>query len=238
MVLDIYKQRRLDALATLVDSLHLDAILLMTPLNLFYFAGFRTSLYTRFNGLLVRKDGSMLFITSYIDERLAKDEVSDNVWIHDIRIYGPFGRPEVTKTYQNILKPELFAAHQLGVDAITLTQFFELKAAFPDLLIKEITTNLMPIRRCKDPDEVENIRRASQIGIACMQRAREIIACPKLTQIDLGAELEFQSRRLGADGVGYPVLISAGEKITAPHAPLLRSPIGNAPFVRIALAPT
>lgn len=233
------KEARLDRLSELRRSLGLDAMLVTTPANLHYFSGFRTTLYTRFNGLLVAGEAKPVLITSYVDEQLAKLQIWGPVWVRDVRIHGPIQRPDVVAHHLDTLKPELTRIRRLGVDAISLSLCRELEQAFPGLAIEDVSAPIAALRKRKDPEEIENIRRACAIAIECMERAREVLAMPGVTEIDLGAELEMRARKLGADGYGYPILISTGEKIAAPHAPPLPKPIAaDVPFVRIAFAPT
>lgn len=233
------KSKRLERLSTLREELGLDAVVLTTPANLHYFSGFRTTLYTRFNGLVATADADAVLITSYVDEKLAKDEIWGPVWVRDIRIHGPIVRADVVPLYLDALKPALRGARRVGVDAITLAVARELEAAVSGIELVEISPRLAAIRMQKDADEIANMRRASEIGIACLDAARDILARPGVTELELGAELEYQARRLGADGWGYPILFSAGEKVAAPHAPPQAVPIEpDVPFVRIGFAPT
>jgi Xaa-Pro dipeptidase len=233
------KTQRLERLSGLREALGLDAVVLTTPGNLHYFSGFRTTLYTRFNGLVATADADPILITSYVDEKLAKEEIWGPVWVRDIRIHGPIARPDVVPLYLDALKPALRGARRIGVDAITLAVARELDAAIPGIELVEISPRLASIRLQKDPEEIAKIRRASEIGIACLDAARDILVRPGVTELELGAELEFQARRLGADGWGYPILFSAGEKVAAPHAPPQAVPISpDVPFVRIGFAPT
>lgn len=233
------KAERLERLSGLKDELGLDALILSSPGNVFYFSGFRTTLYTRFNGLVLAGDAAPVLITSYIDEQLAKKQIWGPVWVGDVRIHGPIQRPDVVPLYQDALKPVLRGARRVGVDAISLATAREIESACPEIKLVEISPRLAEIRLKKDPDEVEKIRRASEIALECLDAARKVLGRPGVTEIDVGAEVEFQARRLGADGWGYPILISSGEKITAPHAPPLPMPIpDDVPFFRIAFAPT
>jgi Xaa-Pro dipeptidase len=233
------KTERLRQLSGLREEAGLDALVLTTPSNLHYFSGFRTTLYTRFNGLVVTDRSDPILITSYVDEQLAKKEIWGPVWVRDIRIYGPIQRPDVVPLYLDALAPALRGARRLGVDAITLSLAREIEAVIPGISLVDVSPRLAEIRLQKEPDEIDKIRRASEIAVTCLEAARDILGRVGVTELDLGAELEFQARRMGADGWGYPILISAGEKIAAPHAPPLPIPIPiDVPFLRIGFAPT
>jgi Xaa-Pro dipeptidase len=226
-------------LARLMSEAGLDAVLVTTPANLYYFSGFRTTLYTRFNGLLVSPKGNGVLVTSYVDEQLAKQPIWGSVVVDEIRIHGPLARPDVFQDPLEALGPELGRGGTLGVDGISFALSRELKAAYPQVEIREVSPALDALRRLKEPSEVENVRNACRIALDCMAKATELLAESGLTEVQLAAELEYRARQLGADGYGYPILISSGEKIAAPHSPPLPRPIADdTPFVRIAFAPS
>ena len=232
-------QDRLERLSQLVIDSELDAVLFTTPPNIYYFSGFRTTLYTRFNGLLFSSNGDTVLITSYVDEQLAKQQIWGPVRVREIRIHGPISRADVFQNPLDALKPEFSNIQRVGVDGISLALHKELKTAYPHLVIEEISEVLSNLRRIKEAEEIENIKRANRIALDCMTKASELLARPGLKELELAAELEYLARKKGADSYGYPILISAGEKIAAPHSPPLPQAIpDDTPFVRIAFAPT
>lgn len=230
---------RIGRLESIFKKHQLDGILVTSPANLYYFSGFRTTLYTRFNGLVLRYGKDPILITSYIDEQLAKKEIWGPVWVRDIRIHGPIQRDDVVPFPMDALKAAIPKAHRLGVDSISLALAREIEDTIPGVILVEISPELSEVRLRKEPEEIEKIKRASEIAIECLEKARELLQRPQVTELDIGAELEFEARRLGADGWGYPILISSGEKIAAPHSPPMPVLVPeDVPFFRIAFAPT
>lgn len=229
---------RLHRLAALRRELGLDAVLLTTPANLYYFSGFHTTLYTRFNALLAA-EGQETLVTSYVDEQLAKQQIWGPVWVRDIRIHGPIQRADVFQNPLDTLREELGGARRIGVDGISFALYRDLAVAFPQLDFHDVSAQLNRLRAVKDAGEVEFLRHACGIAVGGMAHAREVLSRPGVSEMALGAELEFHARLAGADGYGYPILISAGEKITAPHSPPSDQEIrADVPFVRVAFAPT
>jgi len=234
------KQDRIARLDVLRRSLDLDAILLTTPANLYYFSGFRTTIYTRFNGLLIAAGGGQVLVTSYVDEQIAVKQIGGPVWVRDIRIHGPLARPDVFKNHLDTMRTELSVARTVGVDGISFALYAELKSAYPHLDIRDVSGPLNGMRGVKDPGEIADIRRACDIALDGMAHAQAVLAQPDISELELSAELEFYARRAGADGFGYPSLISAGDgRIVAPHAaPSPEKIAADVAFVRIAFAPT
>jgi Xaa-Pro aminopeptidase len=234
------KQDRIARLEALRQSLDLDTILLSTPANLYYFSGFRTTIHTRFNGLLIGRDGGQALVTSYVDEQIAKLQVGGPVWVRDIRIHGPIARPDVFQNHLDTMRSELAVARTIGVDGISFVLYNELNAAYPHLDVRDVSGSLNGMRGIKDAGEIADIKRACDIALAGLAHAQTVLAQPGISEVELSAELEFHARRAGADGLGYPILISAGdERIAAPHAaPSPEKIAADTPFVRIAFAPT
>ena len=211
-------KNRLQKLSGLFENADYGAMLFTTPSNLYYFSGFRTSIYTRFNALLVLPDGATVLITSYIDEQLVKQKICGPIEADEVRIHGPIQRSDVFQNHLDTLEPELSKINTLAVDDLSLSRFNELKNKFQHLKIIEISENLNSLRMIKEIEEIDKIRSANGIAVNCMEKARNLLSTKGISESELAAELEYLARKQGADGFGYPVLISAGDRIDAPHA--------------------
>lgn len=230
---------RLDALAAQLAAEGIDAMLVTQPANLHYLCGFRTTLYTRFNGLLCMADGQSMLVTSYVDEKLAKEGVWGPVWVEDVRIHGPLARPDVFEHPLSALEPEMSTVSRLAVDDIPYALYCQLRKTWPGAGIELAGAMIDRLQMIKGADERADLTEATKIALSCMEKACEVLGGGAVSEHELGAEIEYHARILGADGFGYPTLISTGEKIMAPHAPPLRQKIPpDAPFVRVAFAPS
>lgn len=230
---------RLHALAARLSADGFDAMLVTQPANLYYLCGFRTTLYTRFNGLLCTADGGSVLVTSYIDEKLAKEGVWGPVWADAIRIHGPLERADMFEDPLAALNPEMRSVSRLAVDDVSYALFRRLTEVWPGTEIETAGATIQRLQMIKTPDERAKLAEASRIALSCMEKARDVLEGDAVSEHELGAEIEFHARMMGADGFGYPTLISTGEKIMAPHSPPFRQRIpSDAPFVRVAFAPS
>ena len=73
------------------------------------------------------------------------------------------------------------------------------------------------LRLIKSPREVEQIRRAVKLNSEAFERACRQLR-PKWTEARLAAEIEYQMRRLGADGAAFDTIVAGGERSSLPHA--------------------
>ena len=89
-------QRRVSLLASKVTP-GVHAVLLTRPENIYYFTGFRTTLYTRFTAALLRMDQPFdpVLVVATIDRRLIEDRVWSPPWLSRIAYHGPEPQPLV-----------------------------------------------------------------------------------------------------------------------------------------------
>ena len=73
------------------------------------------------------------------------------------------------------------------------------------------------LRLIKSAAEVEQIRRAVKLNSEAFERACRQLR-PQWTEARLAAEIEYQMRRLGADGAAFDTIVAGGERSSLPHA--------------------
>jgi Xaa-Pro aminopeptidase len=71
-------------------------------------------------------------------------------------------------------------------------------------------------RMVKDGDELQRIRAAVQLGATLFDRALEVIK-PGVKEVEVAAEMEYQARRAGAEGMSFPTIIASGARSALPH---------------------
>lgn len=80
-----------------------------------------------------------------------------------------------------------------------------------------VTNQVESLRRFKDPDELELVRQAAQIADSALHES-----LPRLkdhpSEIEFAAELEYQMRSKGADGIAFETIVASGSNSAMPHA--------------------
>ncbi len=71
-------------------------------------------------------------------------------------------------------------------------------------------------RMVKDKEELQCIRSAVQLGASLFDRALEVIK-PGVKEVEVAAEMEYQARRAGAEGMSFPTIIASGARSALPH---------------------
>ncbi|MBI5879074.1 MAG: aminopeptidase P family protein [Chloroflexi bacterium] len=231
-------QRRAQALAAQVAA-SVDAVLCTAPENIYFFSGFRTMLYTRFSGVIVRMDrpAEPALIVSSIDRLLIQQRVWSPPWVTTVAYHGTEPLPDVAATPSAALAPHMAGVRRLGVDSLKLTDLDEVKAAAPGVEIVPLNSAIEGLKELKGPDEIGWMRRANALAVRGIETARDMLNAGPVTELELAVRLESEARLGGADGFGYPTLVSFGAKMGAAHSPALPRKVEASQPLRIAFGP-
>lgn len=231
-------RRRLLALAEQASP-DVDAVLCTSPENIYFFTGFRTMLYTRFTAVLVRLDrpDDPVLLALSVDRRLIEDRVWSPIWISRVAYHGTDPLPDVAPSPAAALTPHLTGIRRLGVDSLRLSELEEVRQAAPGVEIVQVAPLVDSLKLIKQAQEVEYLRRANLLAMRGMEQARAMLGAGPVTELEIAVRLEAEARLAGADGFGYPTLVSCGAKMAAVHSPALPRPVEPGQPLRIAFGP-
>ncbi|NIM46301.1 MAG: M24 family metallopeptidase, partial [Nitrososphaeria archaeon] len=68
----------------------------------------------------------------------------------------------------------------------------------------------------KSRQELVLMKKSAEITARSLGKAQDIIR-PGISEHDLGAEIEYYAKRLGAEGRAFPTLITSAERSSLPH---------------------
>ena len=72
------------------------------------------------------------------------------------------------------------------------------------------------LRMVKDDDELELMREAALLGCKLFAHILGYVR-PVLREVDVAAELEYQARRAGAEGMSFETIVASGPRSAMPH---------------------
>jgi Xaa-Pro aminopeptidase len=95
------------------------------------------------------------------------------------------------------------------------------KAALPSRLRRAFLTPLAaplvePLRMVKDADELALMGEAALLGCRLFEHMLGFIR-PGMREVDVAAELEYQARRNGAEGMSFETIVASGTRSALPH---------------------
>jgi Xaa-Pro aminopeptidase len=171
--------------------------------NIFYLTGFRGS-----EGTLLVTKGDVVLLTDsrYIT---AAQEAARDLIVLESR-----GKDQMLDTL--FLR---YGITRAGFDSYHTT--FETYRLWTevgaDIDFIPIIDDIESIRRCKEPDEILTMKRAITIATQAFTAVYEKIV-PGRTEKDIANELDYEMRRLGADGPSFETIVASGPRAALPHA--------------------
>jgi Xaa-Pro aminopeptidase len=198
---------RLPRLRALLPEAACDALLITNLVNIRYLTGFTGSA-----GMALVLPDELVLVT---DGRY-RDQSADQ-----LRAAGVDARIEISSNEQHqILAAAASGITRLGLEADNVTWSQQRKLAAEWFASTELvaTEGLVDqLRIVKDAGEVARIEAACAIADAALASIRPRLF-DRLTESELGLELDTEMRRLGADGTSFETIIASGPNAAKPHA--------------------
>src|SRR5215472_8731723 len=82
--------------------------------------------------------------------------------------------------------------------------------------LKPLKGTVEQMRLTKDPAEIGRVRAAVELGANLFPSALAAIR-PGVSETEVAAELEFEARRAGADGMSFESIVASGHRSALPH---------------------
>ncbi|MGE7272950.1 M24 family metallopeptidase [Brevibacillus panacihumi] len=200
---------RIEKLHHFMQEQKLDAVLITSPKHVYYLTGFFTDPHERFLGLVIPAQGEPSLIVPALD-REAAAAASD--------IQRIYTHTDIQNPYE-VLKETLPTGLQaLGIEKSHMTvERFEAMSAFVGASrFVDVEQPLREMRLIKSPDEVARMKHAIQLVEDALRESLKKVK-PGVTEVEIVAELEYQMKRLGAEGPSFSTMVLAGEKSALPH---------------------
>jgi Xaa-Pro aminopeptidase len=113
--------------------------------------------------------------------------------------------------------------HNAGFDPAwtTVAELLRWKAGLASKLRRKFLVPLEEpvveaLRMVKDEDELQLMREAALLGCRLFDHVLGLLR-PGLREIDVAAELEYEARRLGAEGMSFETIVASGPRSAMPH---------------------
>ncbi|HTU01581.1 MAG TPA: Xaa-Pro peptidase family protein, partial [Candidatus Sulfotelmatobacter sp.] len=173
--------------ARLAAENELDAVILMHPATLFYFAGTVQDAW-----MVIPRGGAPLLLVRKQIERAREESALDTI--------VPFA------TAREV--PGLLRSHGLGglsrigleFDLLSVERYVQIGRLLPTTQFADAARLVREVRMVKSPFEVDCIRRAAVIQDRMARRVTEVLR-PGMSELELTAEVEAEARRHGHQGM-------------------------------------
>lgn len=216
-------QSRRKFLKKAIKDKQMDAVLIDSPSNLYYYTGFT--------------GGEAMFLLPVAEEL-------EGYLITDSRYYEQVERecPELTlirlekegysENVKTLLKKSLSASKfHIGVEeSMNLARYLKLCEVCNGYHFQLAGTAVNESRMIKDEAELEKIKQAEAIGDAAFSYILDILK-PGITEAEIALELEFFMKRQGASKLSFDTIVASGSNSSMPHAQVTERKIQAGDFV-------
>lgn len=214
---------RLKHLIESLEQAHLDAYILFREPNIYYYTG------TISGGMLIAAHGAEpLLLVPRLNLAIAQAQASGCQ-------VKPYTRDGLLDEIEAALKP--FSPKTIGFDDLPLDLHHKLQERLNGAELKASANLVWRMRRVKDSDEQELMRRAGELADIGMEAIREHLR-EGMREYEVAAEATYAMMRNGAEDLAFPTIVASGPRSAYPHAGVTDRRIRRGDFVTVDMGAT
>lgn len=196
-------------LRTHMDEQALEGLLITDPKHVGYLTGFFSDPHERFLGLAIPKHDEPFLVVPALD----LEDVKAHSSVPLIRTHGD--TDDAYALLQGWIG-RVPGAFGIEKDHLSVSRFERLSAALGAERYADVGGVLSALRAAKTPEEIEKLRRAVHLIEAVLTEGLKHVRVG-VTEIEIVAELEYQMKKLGAQGPSFDTMVLTGDKTALPH---------------------
>ena len=183
------------------------------PKNVFYFTGFMCDPHERLLGLVVFPNNEPFLVCPNM-ERL---QAIQGGWAQEIIGYEDHEDPWQkihTLIQERMEKDSQYAA--IEIDTLPYRSVIQLKEIVPSVKFVAAEPGVNQLRNIKDETELNSLRKAAELADFAIGIGAQAIKKGKTEQA-LVAEIEYELKKRGCEGMSFATTVLTGDKSAAPH---------------------
>ncbi|GIO42729.1 M24 family metallopeptidase [Paenibacillus apis] len=189
----------------------MDTLLITDPKHVYYLTGFLSNPHERFLGLLLKAGSEPVLFAPALDGEAAKAAIGSMELITHQDTEDPY-----LLLRQRLESDRPIGTFGLEKEYVTLDRYERLQEALQFSASADIGPSLREMRIRKSPEEIKRMRHAVKLIEQVLELSLKQIK-EGVTENELVAEVEYQIRKLGADGPSFDSMVLFGEKTALPH---------------------
>jgi len=196
-------ENRIKRFRSLIESKDFDGFLVADTKNMQYFTGF--------------SGGSMLLVSSNDESTLFVYEVN----FEAAKVETREASVELVKSDESLIEKivkrlESLKIRKVGFDSLKASTYLKLKESSNEITFKDASDIIWTLRKVKDQSEISLMKKAAELTTRGIRKAAEIISAG-LSEREVAAEIEYEMRKTGSDGVAFDTIVSSGPNSAFPH---------------------
>ncbi len=197
----------------------LDALLITRLPNIQYLSGFRGS-----NAQIIITKDKNYFLTDFRYKIYASEVIDKSKF--ELIVYN-----EYFKSIEDIIKP----LKRIGFEAqhLSFNNLKKLSEKFNNIELVPLTDVVENLRAIKRFDEIQRIKRASEIAQRLFDTILNFIKPGIMRELDLALEIEYIAKKyLGVEDMAFKTIVLTGKRSAMPHGrPSNQIILNNAPLL-------
>jgi len=107
-------------------------------------------------------------------------------------------------------------AREIGFDALRREHLRKMRN-YHDANYREMPNLIAEMRMIKSVQEIARLKKSAALASLGMKRAAELIEKGR-TELEIAAEVEYEVRKAGSDGIPFDTIVASGKNSWLPHA--------------------
>lgn len=202
--------KRIGRVLSHLDEQKLDAVMITSPINIYYLTGFLADPHERFMALVL--DGQKGIVQLFVPS-LDLEGAAVATGVDGITPVSDTDQPYV------MLKEWLGRSiTRLGLEKkkVSLFQADSLKEQFFEAVFVDVEEWVMAMRLIKSEEDILIVRRAIEVAEKVLLHGSSKVL-PGVTEVEIAAEMEYQMKVLGAERPAFTTTVLSGPQSALPH---------------------
>lgn len=182
-----------------------DAAWITTPLNVFYFTGYRSEPHERLFALLITANGDQTLYCPKMEVEEVKNSPFEGKIIGYLDTENPFE-----------IDPSSFNKLLIESEHLTVKRQRELTQNFGVQHYGDIDQTIKELRNIKNESEIENIREAAKLADKCIEIGTEFLKVG-VTEREVVNHIENEIKKFGVSKMSFDTMVLFGDHAASPH---------------------
>ena len=182
-----------------------DAAWITTPLNVFYFTGYRSEPHERLFALLITANGDQTLYCPKMEVEEVKNSPFKGKIIGYLDTENPFE-----------IDPSSFNKLLIESEHLTVKRQRELTQNFGVQHYGDIDQTIKELRNIKNESEIANIREAAKLADKCIEIGTEFLKVG-VTEREVVNHIENEIKKFGVSEMSFDTMVLFGDHAASPH---------------------
>lgn len=182
-----------------------DAAWITTPLNVFYFTGYRSEPHERLFALLITANGDQTLYCPKMEVEEVKNSPFEGKITGYLDTENPFE-----------IDPLSFNKLLIESEHLTVKRQRELTQNFGVQHYGDIDQTIKELRNIKNESEIENIREAAKLADKCIEIGTEFLKVG-VTEREVVNHIENEIKKFGVSEMSFDTMVLFGDHAASPH---------------------